>query len=401
MPTKSPTPPPKFNIGDIVYFKDVAYRVTNRRYTVGPWKYSLVEHDVLIPRHKLVKEDLLVHGPLQVPAKFKVGDRVVYQAEVFEINSMFWHIDDKWKYNLVRYLPPLPGENPVADHMYNVLENCLKPVVSKQPAPQKPLFELTDIVVYRGEAFRITQIWYEFSTKTFRYDLQTKEPNSLGSYATCKAIAENDIQGEENFETELSDDIRIIEEKSKFKIGDFVEYNKFVCRVTMYDYNDERKEYQYEIKTPCGRHLHKRRESELKLHTAQPDDQTDTPIWDDVEGKKVEEPKPLDGRTVTNNQGGKQSFVSARFDCIPPVVLRLLAQCLGFGARKYGDTNYQNISMRDHLNHAINHINEWNRGDRSEPHLVNAMARLTFALWHAVDQNQQPDTYIHPDEKQS
>lgn len=105
-----------------------------------------------------------------------------------------------------------------------------------------------------------------------------------------------------------------------------------------------------------------------------------------------------DMQTYTNEQGGKQSFVSARFDCIPPVVLRLLAQCLGFGARKYGKENWKQIDQVDHLNHAMNHINEWNRGDRSEPHLVNAMARVTFALWQAVENNSQPDTYIHPDE---
>lgn len=258
MSSKSPTPPPKFNIGDIVYFKDVAYRVTNRRYTVGPWKYSLVEHDVLIPRHKLVKEDLLVHGPLQVPAKFKIGD--------------------------------------------------------------------------------------------------------------------------------------------------FVKYNTWLCQVVMYDYNDERKEYQYEIKHFHGKHYYRIRERDLTLHTIQPNNPTtanEKGYFDDIDGKWVEESNPQDNQTVTNNQGGKQSFVSARFDCIPPVVLRLLAQCLGFGARKYGKENWKNIEQWDHLNHAINHINEWNRGDRSEPHLVNAMARLTFALWHAVDQKQQPDTYIHPDEKQS
>lgn len=121
--------------------------------------------------------------------------------------------------------------------------------------------------------------------------------------------------------------------------------------------------------------------------------------FDDVEGVWVEAHKPTqDNQTYTNEQGGKQSFVSARFDCIPPVVLRLLAQCLGFGARKYGKDNWKQIEQWDHLNHAMNHINEWNRGDRSEPHLINAMARLTFALWQAVDQKQQSDTYIHPDE---
>lgn len=105
-----------------------------------------------------------------------------------------------------------------------------------------------------------------------------------------------------------------------------------------------------------------------------------------------------DGEKVVNQSGGSQSFVSARFDCIPPVVLRLLAQCLGFGARRYGDENWKKIPMEDHLNHAMNHINEWRAGDRSEPHLVNAMARITFALWQAVDSGQQEVMYIHPSE---
>lgn len=118
-----------------------------------------------------------------------------------------------------------------------------------------------------------------------------------------------------------------------------------------------------------------------------------------VKSVNQDQPKPVqDNQTYTNEKGGKQSFVSARFDCIPPVVLRLLAQCLGFGARKYGKDNWKQIEQWDHLSHAVNHINEWNRGDRSEPHLVNAMARLTFALWQAVDSKDQPDTYIHSDE---
>lgn len=106
---------------------------------------------------------------------------------------------------------------------------------------------------------------------------------------------------------------------------------------------------------------------------------------------------PIVGQTVTNEQGGKQSFIDARFDCIPPIVLRLLAQCLGFGARKYGKENWKKIPFEDNIAHALNHLNEWNVGDRSEPHLVNAMARISFALWQAVDSGQQPDTYIHPE----
>ena len=104
-----------------------------------------------------------------------------------------------------------------------------------------------------------------------------------------------------------------------------------------------------------------------------------------------------DGQTVTNERGGKQSHVSARFDCIPPETLRLLAQCLGFGAKKYGKDNWRQIDFEDNLCHAMNHINEWRMGDRSEPHLVNAMARITFALSQAVASGEQDKTYVHPD----
>lgn len=104
-----------------------------------------------------------------------------------------------------------------------------------------------------------------------------------------------------------------------------------------------------------------------------------------------------DGETVVNELGGKQSFVLARFDCIPPECLRLLAQCLGFGANKYGKDNWKQISIDDNLSHCMNHINEWRRGDRTEPHLVNAMARITFALWQVVNSKAQPEDYRHPD----
>ena len=106
-------------------------------------------------------------------------------------------------------------------------------------------------------------------------------------------------------------------------------------------------------------------------------------------GVVVEVPPIREGQTITNEQGGKQSFIKARFDAIPPIVLKLLAQCLGFGLRKYGKDNWKQIPKEEHLAHALNHINEWQLSDRSEPHLVNAMARLSFALWWAVEDGEQ------------
>lgn len=86
------------------------------------------------------------------------------------------------------------------------------------------------------------------------------------------------------------------------------------------------------------------------------------------------------GDTVTNKQGGKQSYIPERYDLIPPDSLRIMAQCLGFGAEKYGEWNWMSISRDENLNHAIRHIYEFLRGDTNEPHLANAMARICFAL---------------------
>lgn len=105
------------------------------------------------------------------------------------------------------------------------------------------------------------------------------------------------------------------------------------------------------------------------------------------------------GETITNEKGGKQSFSKAMFSAIPAISLKLLAECLGFGARKYGFDNWKNLSLEENICHALNHLNEWRLGDRSEPHLVNAMARISFAIWQSVDDGEQPPTYIHPDDK--
>jgi hypothetical protein len=105
------------------------------------------------------------------------------------------------------------------------------------------------------------------------------------------------------------------------------------------------------------------------------------------------------GTTIVTEGGGKHSFVAADFSAIPPEVLRLLAECLGFGLRKYGRDNWKGIPMSDNIAHAMNHLNEFALGDREENHLVNALARTTFAIWQAVQAGEQPTHYTHPDMK--
>jgi hypothetical protein len=104
-----------------------------------------------------------------------------------------------------------------------------------------------------------------------------------------------------------------------------------------------------------------------------------------------------EGETVENEQGGRQSFTEADFSQVPPFALRLLAQCCGFGSRKYGPGNWKKIPIESQIAHAMNHLNEFRLGDRSEPHLVNAAVRVMFALELAVENGLQGARYVHPD----
>ena len=90
---------------------------------------------------------------------------------------------------------------------------------------------------------------------------------------------------------------------------------------------------------------------------------------------------------VTNADGGKQSYVKPRFELIPPVVLRQIAITLSEGADKYGEDNWKLISISDHINHALNHINLYYLDDKSEDHLNHAACRLLFAYYQHLQQS--------------
>jgi len=105
-----------------------------------------------------------------------------------------------------------------------------------------------------------------------------------------------------------------------------------------------------------------------------------------------------------SQQKSLQSHIDARFDCIDPVVMKLLAECLGYGAKKYFPYSYLRIPVEDHINHALNHINEHRRlhqveelNSEDELHLVHALARVLFAISTLVQQGQYAVKYTHPE----
>lgn len=59
-----------------------------------------------------------------------------------------------------------------------------------------------------------------------------------------------------------------------------------------------------------------------------------------------------------------------RFDLVTPIGLRRVARAYAEGSRKYSDFNCENgIPLHDLINHALNHLNLYLAGDRSEDHL--------------------------------
>lgn len=84
--------------------------------------------------------------------------------------------------------------------------------------------------------------------------------------------------------------------------------------------------------------------------------------------------------TIFNEHGAGQSDSPYRSDLLPPLALLDLAKTLKMGAEKYGEDNWRKLALKDHINHALNHILAWQAGDRSDEHLNHAACRTLFAL---------------------
>lgn len=75
----------------------------------------------------------------------------------------------------------------------------------------------------------------------------------------------------------------------------------------------------------------------------------------------------------------------ARYELISPIGLRRLAETYGEGAARYGDKNWElGFPISDILRHALQHINQYLAGDRSEDHLAHCSWNL-FAAMHSEE----------------
>lgn len=97
-----------------------------------------------------------------------------------------------------------------------------------------------------------------------------------------------------------------------------------------------------------------------------------------------------DAETEINEAGGKQSRIPVRFDLIDAKALFEQAAVLHEGAERYGENNWRQIPVEDHLNHLIMHAYAYLAGDRTDEHLSHIMCRATFAQAVAItDENEE------------
>lgn len=104
-------------------------------------------------------------------------------------------------------------------------------------------------------------------------------------------------------------------------------------------------------------------------------------ISDDLKGQTMQQTAPVhDDMDETN--GGRHSKLGMDFMAIPAEALASLARVLYEGGKAHQDpdgSNWRKIPVEGHLNHALFHINAWQRGVVGEDHLAHAMCRLVMA----------------------
>lgn len=93
-----------------------------------------------------------------------------------------------------------------------------------------------------------------------------------------------------------------------------------------------------------------------------------------------------DAPTITNEKGAKQSLIEVRFDLIDGPAMFKMAHVLYSGAEKYGENNWRNIPVHEHINHMIMHGYAYLSDDRSDGHLSHMMCRSMFAQAVAIQE---------------
>lgn len=83
--------------------------------------------------------------------------------------------------------------------------------------------------------------------------------------------------------------------------------------------------------------------------------------------------------------GAKSSVEKPRYDLVPLVAMRAVAERFGYGAERHGARNYEKgyndpSFVRDRLNHLLEHAMKAASGDTSEDHLGAVLCNAAILL---------------------
>ncbi len=99
--------------------------------------------------------------------------------------------------------------------------------------------------------------------------------------------------------------------------------------------------------------------------------------------------KHMKGKELSE-EGKKFDDDKLRYDLIPPECLAGLAEVLTYGAKKYGDDNWQKIEVQRYVSALFRHLEAWRMGEQNDSesgihHLKHAMANSMFLLWNSIN----------------
>ena len=87
-----------------------------------------------------------------------------------------------------------------------------------------------------------------------------------------------------------------------------------------------------------------------------------------------------------NTNGNLQTQIDESYVCIPPLALQQVAKTMASGTRKYGPRNWDQISVNDHLDHAIRHAYLYIIGDTTdEPNTIDHLAHMACRALMALE----------------
>lgn len=91
----------------------------------------------------------------------------------------------------------------------------------------------------------------------------------------------------------------------------------------------------------------------------------------------------------------EDTLLNYRYDLIPIESLARLARRYAFGAKKYGENNYQKgLPYSDTFNHIMSHLLLYNSGDQSDDHLAAAMWGCATLMY--FEERNMEGSYVCP-----